>query len=69
MRIIYLRLVSLSFRDSLAKICDPRNIDLGLCDARLQDRETNTETLLSFQQDTGYLVGKHVRITGKFEKH
>ncbi|XP_068903040.1 pleckstrin homology domain-containing family G member 5 isoform X3 [Tenebrio molitor] len=55
----------ISLHDSLTKICDLRNIDLSLCDARLHDKETNAETILSFNQDTGHLVGKHIRITGK----
>lgn len=50
--------------DSLAKMCEIRNIDLSLCDARLQDKENNSETFLHFTQDTASLVGRHVRITG-----
>ncbi|RZC34774.1 pleckstrin -likey domain-containing family G member 5 [Asbolus verrucosus] len=55
----------ITLHDSLAKMCDLRNIDLSLCDARLQDKETSVETFLPFTQDTGYLVGKHIRITAK----
>ncbi|KAL1497170.1 hypothetical protein ABEB36_008171 [Hypothenemus hampei] len=54
-----------SLYDSLSKLCELRNIDLSLCDARLQDKECNSETIISFTQDTANLVGRHVRITGK----
>lgn len=48
-------------------MCEIRNIDLSLCDARLQDKENNTETFLHFTQDTASLVGRHVRITGRWD--
>ncbi|CAG9814235.1 unnamed protein product, partial [Phaedon cochleariae] len=53
------------FSDSLAKLCELRNIDLSTCDARLQDKETNVESFISFSQDTANLVGRHVRITAQ----
>lgn len=55
----------ITLHDSLAKMCELRNIDLAGCDARLQDKETNSEQFLSFSQDTAVLVGRHIRITAK----
>ncbi|CAG9855895.1 unnamed protein product [Phyllotreta striolata] len=54
-----------TLHDSLAKLCELRNIDLSACDARLQDKDSNYECLLLFSQDTASLVGKHVRIIAK----
>ncbi|XP_045471611.1 pleckstrin homology domain-containing family G member 5 isoform X1 [Harmonia axyridis] len=55
----------ITLHDSLAKICELQNIDLSTCDARLQDKDNNSETFLSFSQDTAALVGRHIRITAK----
>ncbi|XP_074040485.1 uncharacterized protein isoform X2 [Leptinotarsa decemlineata] len=55
----------ISLHESLAKLCELRNIDLSACDARLQDKESNAESFLLFSQDTANLVGRHVRITAK----
>lgn len=55
----------LYFRDSLAKLCELRNIDLLDCDARLLDKENNSESFILFTQDTANLVGRHIRITGE----
>ncbi|XP_044750669.1 pleckstrin homology domain-containing family G member 5 isoform X2 [Coccinella septempunctata] len=55
----------ITLHDSLAKTCELQNIDLSTCDARLQDKENNAETFLSFSQDTAALVGRHIRITAK----
>ncbi|XP_050307638.1 pleckstrin homology domain-containing family G member 5 isoform X2 [Anthonomus grandis grandis] len=51
--------------ESLSKLCELRNIDLSACDARILDKETNSESFLLFSQDTANLVGRHVRITAK----
>ncbi|XP_063917927.1 pleckstrin homology domain-containing family G member 5-like isoform X1 [Zophobas morio] len=51
--------------EALAKICDLRNIDLSVCDARLLDKDSNTETIIGLGADTGHLVGRHIRITAK----
>lgn len=53
------------FSESLAKQCELRNIDLSLCDVRLQDRESNAEIFIPLSHDTAHLVGRHVRITGR----
>ncbi|KAJ8918331.1 hypothetical protein NQ315_008024, partial [Exocentrus adspersus] len=53
----------ITLHDSLAKLCELRNIDLSTCDARLQDKENNVESFILFSQDTASLVGRHVRIT------
>ncbi|XP_072388521.1 uncharacterized protein [Diabrotica undecimpunctata] len=55
----------ITLHDSLAKLCELRNIDLSVCDARLQDKDNNCEHLILFSQDTAGLVGRHVRITAK----
>ncbi|XP_066258514.1 pleckstrin homology domain-containing family G member 5 isoform X2 [Euwallacea similis] len=55
----------ITLHDSLAKLCELRNIDLSVCDARLQDKENNLESFISFSHDTANLVGRHVRITAK----
>lgn len=55
----------ITLHDSLAKLCELRNIDLTACDARLQDKESHTESFILFTQDTANLVGRHVRITAK----
>ncbi|KAK5646254.1 hypothetical protein RI129_004718, partial [Pyrocoelia pectoralis] len=54
-----------TIKDSLSKLCELRNIDLSSCDAWLQDKGSNTNTWMSFSQDTAGLVGKHIRITAK----
>ncbi|CAH0557706.1 unnamed protein product [Brassicogethes aeneus] len=54
-----------TLQDQLVRMCESRNIDLSMCEARLVDKETNTESLLLFTQDTANLVGKHVRIIAK----
>ncbi|XP_008194220.1 pleckstrin homology domain-containing family G member 5 isoform X4 [Tribolium castaneum] len=55
----------ISLHEALAKMCDLRNIDLSQCEARLLDKETNTESFVSFTLDTGHLVGRHIRIIAK----
>ncbi|KAF5282725.1 hypothetical protein FQR65_LT02722 [Abscondita terminalis] len=55
----------ITIKESLSKLCELRNIDLSSCDAWLQDKSSNTNTWLSFSQDTAGLVGKHIRITAK----
>ncbi|XP_076256020.1 uncharacterized protein LOC143193589 isoform X2 [Rhynchophorus ferrugineus] len=57
--------MGVTLHDSLAKLCEIRNIDLAACDARLQDKENNMEVFILFTQDTASLVGKQIRITGK----
>ncbi|XP_060517606.1 pleckstrin homology domain-containing family G member 5 isoform X2 [Cylas formicarius] len=54
-----------TLHDSLSKLCELRSIDLSTCDARLQDKENNSESYILFTQDTASLVGRHVRITAK----
>ncbi|XP_030757570.1 pleckstrin homology domain-containing family G member 5 isoform X1 [Sitophilus oryzae] len=55
----------ITLHDSLSKLCELRNIDLAACDARLQDKENNSEVFILFTQDTASLVGRHIRITAK----
>ncbi|CAH1127821.1 unnamed protein product [Ceutorhynchus assimilis] len=54
-----------TLHDSLAKLCELRNVDLSACEARLQDKENNSELLVLFSQDTYALVGRHIRILAK----
>ncbi|XP_019757266.1 pleckstrin homology domain-containing family G member 5 isoform X2 [Dendroctonus ponderosae] len=55
----------ITLHESLTKLCELRNIDLSICDARLQDKENSSESIIPFSQDTAHLVGRHVRITAK----
>ncbi|KAI4465845.1 hypothetical protein MML48_3g00007714 [Holotrichia oblita] len=63
--LFYPAMRGITLHDALANQSELRSIDLNNCDAWLQDRDSNTNTLINFTQDTANLVGRHIRITGK----
>ncbi|KAK9744014.1 RhoGEF domain [Popillia japonica] len=63
--LFYPAMRGITLLDALANQSELRSIDLNNCDAWLQDRDSNTNALISFSQDTANLVGRHIRITAK----